>query len=95
MIQLEKSITASLKRRIIQKIMSQKNRMSNLTETHRAKIQAHLNNLKKNHGINSQYLNDNHRKSEQAKGEYLNSLNPSEIDWEKEKERQIINARND
>ncbi|USD24061.1 hypothetical protein [Flagellimonas marinaquae] len=69
--------------------------MSNLTETHRAKIKVHLNNFKKNHVINSQYLNDNHRKSEQAKGEYLNSLNPSEIDWEKEKERQIINARND
>lgn len=75
--------------------MSQKNRMSNLTETQRAKIQAHLNILNKNHEINSQYLNDNHKKSEQAKEEYLNSLNPSEIDWEKEKERQIINARND
>lgn len=75
--------------------MSQKNRMSNLTDTQRAKIQAHLNILKKQHGINPQYLNDNHRKSEQAKGEYLNSLNLSEIDWEKEKERQLINARND
>lgn len=75
--------------------MSQKNRMSNLTETQRAKIQAHLNNLKKNHGINSQYLNDNHRKSEEAKAEYLDSLKPSEIDWEKEKERQKRNSRND
>lgn len=41
------------------------------------------------------YLNESHKESEEAKAEYLDSLNPSEIDWGKEKERQKRNSRND
>ncbi|MBO0331136.1 hypothetical protein [[Muricauda] lutisoli] len=46
-------------------------------------------------GNKPKYLNEAHRKSEEAKGKYLASLNPSEIDWKKEKERQKINAIDD
>lgn len=41
------------------------------------------------------YLTEAHRKNSEAAMRYQNSLNPSEIDWEKEKERKKKNARND
>lgn len=48
---------------------------------------------KKQQQSEPQYLTEAHRKNSEAAMKYLNSLNPSEIDWEKEIERQKRNAR--
>ena len=41
------------------------------------------------------YMTEAHRKNSEAGMRYQNSLNPSKIDWKKEKERQKNNARKD